>query len=55
MASPTRFYHAIQFILQMWSSDQRLVTLAFLGFDHKNRFFEEWSWFKFNNLGTGTR
>ena len=28
-----------------------ITTSILLGFDQKNRFFEEWSWFKFNNLG----
>ena len=64
MASSAKFYHMIQIILLMRSCDQSLVTLAFLrkklevirisilsGFDQKNRFFEWWSWFKFNNLG----
>ena len=61
MASPTKFYHVTQIILQIWLCDQSLVTLAFLGeviitpisegFDQKNHFFfEESSWFKFNNL-----
>ena len=46
----------------MWSCDQSLVTLAFLlhklsrpqfykDLTIKTTFFEEWSWFKFNNLG----
>ena len=46
----------------MWSCDQSLVTLAFLGeklsqpqfykdLARKTRFFEEWFWSKFNNLG----
>ena len=45
----------------MWSCDQSLVTSISVreiiitsilkGFDQKNRFFEGWSWFKFNNLG----
>ena len=28
-----------------------IITSILLGFDQKNRFFEEWSWFKVNNLG----
>ena len=49
MASPTKFYHVTQIILQIWLCDQSLVTLAFLGeviitpisegFDQKNHFF----------------
>ena len=46
----------------MCSCDQGLVTLAFLReklsqpqfykyLTRKTAFFEEWSWFKFNNLG----
>ena len=27
------------------------ITSILLGFDQKNQFFEECSWFKFNNLG----
>ena len=27
------------------------LTLIIEVFDQKNRFCEEWSWFKFNNLG----
>ena len=27
------------------------TTSILKGFDQKNRFFEGWSWFKFNNLG----
>ena len=49
-------------ILWMWSCDQSLVTLAFVkekllqphfykDLTRKAAFFEEWSWFKFNNLG----
>ena len=30
MTSPTKFYHVIQIIMEIWSSDQSLVTLAFL-------------------------
>ena len=30
MTSQTKFYHVIQIILQMWSCEQSLVTLAFL-------------------------
>ena len=30
MTSPTKFYHVTQIIMQMWSYDQSLVTLAFL-------------------------
>ena len=37
----------------MWSCDQSLVTLPqfYKDLTKKNTFFEEWSWFKFNNLG----
>ena len=28
-----------------------IITSILYGFDQKNRFFERWSWFKFNNLG----
>ena len=28
-----------------------IITSILYGFDQKNHFFEEWSWFKFNNLG----
>ena len=60
--SPTIFYHMTQIILQMWSCDQCLVTLAFLGEElskprfykdltRKTTFFKRWSCFKFNNLG----
>ena len=28
-----------------------ITASILLGFDQKNRFFEGWSWFKFNNLG----
>ena len=28
-----------------------ITTLILEGFGQKSRFFEEWSWFKFNNLG----
>ena len=28
-----------------------IITSILKGFDQKNHFFEEWSWFKFNNLG----
>ena len=49
-------------ILWMWSCDQSLVTLAFVkekllqphfykDLTRKAAFFEEWSWFKFNNQG----
>ena len=62
ITSPTKFYLVIQIILQMWSCDQSLATLAFLqeklsqpqfhtGLSRKTTFFEGWSWFKFNNLG----
>ena len=27
-----------------------IIISILLGFDQKNHFFEEWSWFKFNNL-----
>ena len=31
---------------------REVITTSILkGFDQKNRFFEGWSWFKFNNLG----
>ena len=30
ITSPKNFYHVIQIILQMWSFDQILVTVAFL-------------------------
>ena len=64
MTSPTKFYHVNQIILQMWSCDQSLVTVAFLweklsqpqfykDLTRKIPFFEGWSWFKFNNLGLG--
>ena len=33
-------------------SIREVITTSILwGSDHKNRFFEGWSWFKFNNLG----
>ena len=57
MTSPTKFYHVTQIILQMWSCDQSLVTLAFLqpqfyrDLTRKTNIFEECSWLKFNNLG----
>ena len=28
-----------------------IITSILKRFDHKNYFFEGWSWFKFNNLG----
>ena len=28
-----------------------IINSILYGFDQKNHFFEEWSWFKFNNLG----
>ena len=28
-----------------------IITSILQGFDLKNRFFEGWSWFKFNNFG----
>ena len=28
-----------------------IITSIWYRFDQKNRFFEEWSWFKFNNFG----
>ena len=28
-----------------------IITSILEGFDQKNRFFDGWSWFKFNNLG----
>ena len=28
-----------------------IITSILQAFDQKNRFFEKWSWFKFNNLG----
>ena len=30
-----------------------IIASILYGFHQKNRFFEEWSWFKFNNLGLG--
>ena len=31
---------------------REVITTSILeGFDQKNRFFEGWSWFKFNNFG----
>ena len=45
MTSPTNFCHMTQIILWMWSCDQSLDLTR------KTAFFEEWSWFKFNNLG----
>ena len=30
MTLPTKFYHMIQIILEMWPCDQSLVNLAFL-------------------------
>ena len=31
---------------------REVITTSILkGFEHKNRFFEGWSWFKFNSLG----
>ena len=33
------------------SKREVIITSILLGFDQKNRFFEGWSWFKFNNLG----
>ena len=62
MASPTKFYHVTQIILWIWSCDQSLTTPHFyersyhnLNFKKilttKNTFFEECSWFRFNNLG----
>ena len=61
MTSPAKFYHVIQIILQMCSSDQSLVTVAFLweklsqprfykDLSKKTAFFKGWSWFRFNNL-----
>ena len=61
MTSPAKFYHVIQMILQMCSSDQSLVTVAFLweklsqprfykDLSKKTAFFKGWSWFRFNNL-----
>ena len=58
----TKLYHLIQIILSMWLCDQSLITLAFSweklskpqfykDLTRKTAFFEEWSWFKFNNLG----
>ena len=62
MASQTQFHYFIQIILQMQSCDYSLVDLAFTegkfsqpkfykDLTRKNNFLEEWSWFKFNNLG----
>ena len=64
MTSPTKFYHEIQIILYVCSCDQSLITEAFLwkklsqpqfckDLTKKPTFFEEWSWFKFNNLELG--
>ena len=61
MTSPTKFYYVTQFIFQMWSCDQSLVTLAVLSeklsqpkfckdLKRKLLFFEGYSWFQFNNL-----
>ena len=33
------------------SMKEVITTLILQGFDQKNRFFEGWSWLKFNNLG----
>ena len=33
------------------SMEEVITTLILQGFDQKNRFFEGWSWLKFNNLG----
>ena len=57
-----KFCLVIQIILKMCSCDQSLVTVAFLweklsqpqfykDLARKTAFFEEWSWFKFNNFG----
>ena len=62
MTSPAKFYHVIQIILHMYSCDQSLVTVAFLweklsqtqlyqDLTRKTAFFQERSWFRFNNLG----
>ena len=62
MTLSLKLYHLTQIILQMWSCDQSLVTLAILreklswpqlykDLTRKNPFFEGWSRFKFNNLG----
>ena len=63
MTSPTTttLCHVIQIILQMWSIDLSLVTLAFpfkklsqpqfFKYLTKKTFFEVYLWFKFNNLG----
>ena len=62
MASQTQFHYFIQIILQMQSCDYSLVDLAFTegkfsqpkfykDLTRKTSFLEEWSWFKFNNLG----
>ena len=32
-----------------------IITLILQGFDQKNHFFKGWSWFKFDNFGTGTK
>ena len=61
MTSSIKFYYPIQIILQIWSRDQSLVTLAFydrsydkLNFirirPEKTFFFEGWSWNMFNNF-----
>ena len=62
MTSLSKFCHMTQIILWTWSCDQSLVTLAFVkeklsephfykDLTRKTTFFEEWSWFKLNNLG----
>ena len=61
MTSPKKFYHII-IIMYMWSCEQSffnssismrevIITSILKRFDQKIQFFEEWSWFKYNNLG----
>ena len=33
-----------------FTTTQVIMTSVLLGFDQKTAFFEEWPWFKFNNL-----
>ena len=57
-----KIFSSDSILLQMWSCDQNLLTLAFLwekllqpqfckDLTSKTNFFEGWSWFKFTNLG----
>ena len=61
MTSRKKFCFVTQIILQIWSCDQSLVTLASLGeklsqpqfyedLTRETTFLEGWSWFKFKNL-----